>query len=77
VNGEQVYLEPSGFLPQASLLSNCYIGKSNWSNATSQYENKDELFQGSVFDLRGYKVPLSDKVIQESVAWGKQKLGLA
>lgn len=74
VNGEQVFVEPSGFLPQASTLSNCYIGKSNWANATSQYENKDELFKGKMFDLRAYKVPLADKVIQESVAWGKKKL---
>ena len=74
VNGEQVFVEPSGFLPQASTLTNCYIGKSNWANATSQYENKDELFKGKMFDLRAYKVPLADKVIQESVAWGKKKL---
>jgi hypothetical protein len=74
VNGEQVFVEPSGFLPQASTLSNCYIGKSNWANATSQYENKDELFKGKMFDLRAYKVPLADKVIHESVAWGKKKL---
>jgi hypothetical protein len=74
VNGEQVFVEPSGFLPQASVLSNCYIGKSNWSSATSQYENKDELFKGKLFDLRGYKTPLSEKVIQESLEWGKKKL---
>jgi hypothetical protein len=76
VNGEQVFVEPSGFLPQASILSNCYVGKSNWSKATSQYENKDELFKGKLFDLRAYKIPLSDKVIQESVGWGKTKLGI-
>ncbi|MCE9624910.1 MAG: LamG domain-containing protein, partial [Deltaproteobacteria bacterium] len=40
VNGEQVFVEPSGFLPQTSVLSNCYVGKSNWTNVTSQYENK-------------------------------------
>ena len=74
VNGEQVFVEPSGFLPQASTLTNCYIGKSNWSSATSQYENKDELFKGKLFDLRGYKVPVSDKMILESVVYGKQKL---
>jgi hypothetical protein len=74
VNGELVFLEPSGFLPQASTLSNCYLGRSNWSNVTSQYENKDELFKGSLFDVRGYKQPLTDKVIRASVAWGKAKL---
>jgi len=76
INGELAFLEPSGFLPQASTLSNCYLGRSNWSNVTSQYENKDELFQGNLFDLRGYKQAVSDKVIKESVAWGKSKLGL-
>jgi hypothetical protein len=76
VNGEQVFVEPSGFLPQTSVLSNCYIGKSNWANATSQYENRDELFKGKLFDLRAYKVPLAERVIQESVSWGKQKLNL-
>jgi hypothetical protein len=76
VDGEQVFLEPSGFLPQASTLSNCYLGKSNWSRATSQYENRDELFKGKMFDIRAYKQPLSEKVIEESVGWGKSKLGL-
>jgi hypothetical protein len=76
VDGKQVFVEPSGFLPQASILSNCYVGKSNWLSATSQYENRDELFKGRIFDLRGYKVPLGEKVITESVGWGKEKLGL-
>lgn len=74
VNGEQVFVEPAGFLPQASTLSNCYVGKSNWTNVTSQYENKDELFKGKLFDFRAYKTPLAEKVIQESVSWGKKKL---
>ena len=76
INGEQVFVEPSGFLAQTSVLSNCYIGKSNWANATSQYENRDELFKGKLFDLRAYKTPLAERVIQESVSWGKQKLNL-
>jgi hypothetical protein len=76
VDGKLVFLEASGFLPQASSLSNCYLGKSNWSNVTSQYENKDELFKGSMFDVRGYKQALSEKVIKESIAWGKDKLGI-
>lgn len=76
VNGEQVFVEPSGFLPQASSLANCYLGKSNWGNATSQCENRDELLKGNLFDFRGYKTPLSHDVILNSVAWGKDKLGL-
>ena len=76
VNGEQVFLEPSGFLPQASTLTNCYVGKSNWMSATSQYENRDELFKGRMFDLRGYKTPVNEKVLVESIGWGKEKLGI-
>lgn len=76
IDGELVFLEPNGFLPQATTLSNCYLGRSNWSNTTSQYENKDELFKGSMFDVRGYKQSLTKQVIRESVAWGRSKLGL-
>lgn len=77
VNGEQVSRKPSGFLPTASSMTSCYIGKSNWSNSTSQYENKDGLFHGSLFDFRLYRIPLSDATIQLSYAWGREKLGLA
>ena len=76
INGELAFLEPSGFLPQASTLEQCYLGKSNWANVTSQYENKDELFKGRMFDVRGYKQSVTDKVIKETVGWGKGKLGL-
>jgi hypothetical protein len=76
INGETVFLQPSGFLPQASTLAQCYLGKSNWASATSQYENRDELFKGKLFDVRGYKQSVTDKVIKESVAWGRHKLGL-
>lgn len=76
IDGEDVYTKPSGHLPQASTTSNNYIGKSNWTNDTSQYENKDELFNGSLFDVRGYKIPMTAKKIQETVKWGKELLGL-
>lgn len=76
VNGERVFLEPSGFLPQVSTMTNCYVGRSNWANATSQFENRDELFKGKLFDLRGYKIPVADSVIKESYNWGKTKLDL-
>lgn len=76
INGEQVFVEPSGFLAQTSVLSNCYIGKSNWASATSQYENRDELFKGKLFDLRAYKVPVAERVITETVGWGKKKLDI-
>jgi hypothetical protein len=76
INGELAFLEPSGFLPQTSSLAQCYLGKSNWTNVTSQYENKDELFKGKLFDVRGYKQSVTDKMIKESVAWGRKKLGI-
>jgi hypothetical protein len=76
INGEDVYTKVSGFLPQASTTTNNYIGKSNWMSATSEYENKDDFFRGSLFDLRGYKTPMSAKKISDSVAWGKKLLGI-
>ena len=76
IDGEDMYTKPSGFLPQASTTTNNYIGKSNWTNDTSQYENKDELFSGSLFDVRGYKLPMTAKKVKDTVEWGKTKLGL-
>jgi hypothetical protein len=73
-NGEKVFVEESGWLPQNNNTSKNYIGKSNWSNVTSQYGNRDELFKGSVFDIRGYRTQLSEGVIKESYAWGKKLL---
>jgi hypothetical protein len=76
IDGEDVYTKPSGFLPQASTTTNNYLGKSNWLSETSQYENKDELFRGSLFDVRGYKTPMTAKKIKDTVEWGKNLLGL-
>jgi hypothetical protein len=53
-------------------MTNCYLGKSNWKTAS----NKDELFKGSLFDFRAYSIPVTSELIQESMAWGKAKLGL-
>lgn len=76
VNGIQVYVQPSGFLSQAESTSNNYLGKSNWSNQTSQYELKDELFSGKIFDFRMYNNVMSEKKIGSTIAWGKDKLGI-
>lgn len=76
VNGEKAYLEPSGWLPQTDVTEKNLLGKSNWSDVTSQYANKDELLKGALFDLRGYQVPLGDAVIKSSYSWGKKLLGL-
>ena len=76
INGERVVQRESGFLPAASVMTNCYIGKSNWANSVSQYENRDELFKGAMFDFRMYKGMVSENMIKDSYKWGKGKLGL-
>jgi hypothetical protein len=75
-NGTKVFVQPSGWLPQNSITEKNYLGKSNWTNVTSQYANKDELLKGNIFDFRGYVEQLNPKVIKESYGWGKKLLGL-
>jgi hypothetical protein len=75
-NGVRVFVQPSGWLPQESITEKNLIGKSNWSDVTSQYANKDELFRGALFDVRGYNTPLDPSVIKESYGWGRKLLGL-
>lgn len=75
-NGELAFMQPSGWLPQAPITKKNYLGKSNWSDQTSQYGNRDELFKGALFDFRGYTSILSEKVIKDSYSWGKDLLGL-
>ena len=76
INGKLKVMKDSGFLPSTSSMTNCYIGKSNWANSVSQYENRDELFQGRLFDFRAYSVALSEDLITNSYDWGLAKLGL-
>jgi hypothetical protein len=76
IDAKKVFEKESGWLPAASSMTNCYLGKSNWSSSTSQYENRDELFKGKLFDFRGYKRSLSDGMIQDSFEWGKKTLSL-
>jgi hypothetical protein len=76
VNGDSVFHKAAGFLPSTSKMSSCYLGKSNWANNVSQYENRDELFRGSLFDFRAYQASVSLEFVQESYLWGKDKLGL-
>ncbi|NBR60123.1 MAG: hypothetical protein EBT86_00465 [Actinobacteria bacterium] len=73
-DGILVYEEQAGHLPQTSSLSSNYIGKSNWTDVTSQMENSDQLFKGKLFDFRMYKTPMSEKKIQKTVQWGAKKL---
>jgi len=75
-NGELVHKEESAWLPQNNYTTHNYIGKSNWMNVTSPYENPDELFKGKLFDFRGYKTIMSEKKIKDTYKWGKTLLGL-
>lgn len=76
VNGTQVYMEPSGYLPQPKSTSNNYLGKSNWSNQSSQYELKDELFNGKMFDFRLYDNVMSEEKLKKTLQWGMNYLGI-
>lgn len=76
INGTQVHLQPSGYLPQANSTTNNYIGKSNWSNQNSQYELKDELFSGKLFDFRMYNTVMSEEKIKRTIMYGQDKLGI-
>jgi hypothetical protein len=42
----------------------------------SSLENADELFKGRLFDLRGYRLPMNEKKIRDTVKWGRNLLGL-
>lgn len=75
-NGKEVHREESAFLPQTDTTSHNYIGRSNWANATSPYENADELFKGQLFDLRGYRTMMTPQKIKDTYAWGKNLLGI-
>jgi len=76
IDGRQVLKHASGHLPQTSKTTHNYIGKSNWMSAFSQYNNKDELFKGSLFDFRMYATPMSEEKITSTVEWGRKQLNL-
>ena len=76
INGALHHVEKSAWLPQQSSTSNNYIGKSNWANDTSMYQNADELFKGKLFDFRGYQTPMNQQKVKKTYTWGKALLGL-
>ena len=76
INGKFMLEKKTGWLPATSKMTNCYLGKSNWADVTSTYENQDQLFKGRLFDFRAYKKGVSADMIKESVKWGKEKLGI-
>jgi len=61
-------------MPLASYVTENYIGRSNWEGESSQYQNGDERFRGSLFDFRLYRAPMSSNKIARTVAWGLKKL---
>ena len=75
-NGNLVHTEASAWLPQTNYTTNNYIGKSNWMDVTSQYQNADELLKGKLFDFRMYKTMKNEKKIKDTYNWGKKHLGL-
>ena len=75
IDGIKVFTKDYACLPSTGIMTNCYIGKSNWSS-TSQYSNKDELFKGSLFDFRAYSIPVTPEFISDSFTWGQEMLSL-
>jgi len=75
-NGNRIHTETSAWLPQKDATTKNYIGKSNWADATSQMENKDELFKGRMFDFRGYNQAMTEQKVKDTFEWGKTRLGL-
>jgi hypothetical protein len=76
VDGKRVYEHLDGFMPQKSLLMKNYIGKSNWESATSQYQDRDQRFRGSLFDFRLYRTPMAKSKVSATYNWGLEKLDL-
>jgi hypothetical protein len=74
VDGSMMAEDPNGYLPQTSFTTNNYLGKSNWINETSKYENKAELFKGSLFDVRAYNQGMPADKIKKTIAWGRKRL---
>jgi hypothetical protein len=75
-NAELIHSEGAAWLPQTNYTTNNYIGKSNWMNSTSPYQNSDELFKGRLFDFRGYRIAMDEKKVKDTYNWGKELLGL-
>lgn len=70
INGEMVYKQESGYLPQNQYTEKNYLGKSNWTDQPGGYELRDELLKGALFDFRMYTKPLSESFIKNTMKWG-------
>ena len=71
VDGKKVFTEEDGHMALNSYTTKNYIGRSNWEGVTSQFQDADERFKGSMFDFRLYRSPMSADKIQKTVEWGK------
>ena len=76
INGNLVFTQEAAYLPQAKVTTHNYLGKSNWANDFSDYELRDELFNGSIFDFRMYSAAVSETKGKRILQWGMNKLGL-
>lgn len=76
VNGKMVLEELDGFMPLKSYTTTNYIGRSNWETESQAFENPDERLRGSLFDLRFYRLPMSEGKIDKTYRWGHKKLGI-
>jgi hypothetical protein len=76
INGEKLAEDGNAHLPQSSFTNNNYLGKSNWFNGSSQYENKPEMFKGGLFDVRGYSQSINESKLKKTIRWGKLRLGI-
>jgi len=76
IDGEILAEDPNAHLPQTSFTSNNYFGKSNWFSASSQFENKPDMFKGSLFDVRGYNQSVTEEKLKKTIRWGKLRLGI-
>jgi len=76
INGANVFEQPDGHMPLKSYVSQNFIGRSNWEGPSSQYQNSDERFRGSLFDFRLYRQPMSASKVKSTVDWGKVKLDI-
>ena len=76
IDGVKSAEDSNAHLPQTSFTSNNYLGKSNWFSASSQFENKPEMFKGGLFDVRGYDQSVTDVKLKKIIGWGKTRLGI-
>jgi hypothetical protein len=76
VDGSKMAENDSAHLPQVAKTTNNYIGKNNWQNDSSTYENRAELFKGSIFDLRAYSKQMTRDKLQKTIKWGRLRLGI-